>query len=183
LSRIDQKKIVLKNGTIITIRTAVPKDASCIISVMKDVMKENIYTIHETDEYKRTIKSELDKIKKYRKAPGKLILVALTKDDVIGYVTFNNWDTRKTMHTGFLSIYLKKEYRRIGIGKVLMKTLITWGRKNKVIRKMSLAVFSSNKKAIALYKKVGFEIEGLCPKDIKIGGRYYDSVLMYKFVK
>lgn len=63
-----------------------------------------------------------------------------------------------------------------------MKTLIQWGKANKQIRKMTLSVFSNNKNAIKLYKKVGFKVEGLCPKDVKINGRYYDSVLMYKFV-
>ena len=63
-----------------------------------------------------------------------------------------------------------------------MKTLIQWGKANKLIRKMTLSVFSNNKNAIKLYKKVGFKIEGLCPMDVKINGRYYDSILMYKFV-
>jgi RimJ/RimL family protein N-acetyltransferase len=63
-----------------------------------------------------------------------------------------------------------------------MKILIKWGRNNEIIQKMSLAVFSSNKIAISLYEKIGFKIEGLCPRDLKINGRYYDSVLMYKFV-
>lgn len=182
MSRVNQKKIILKNGAIITIRTAVPKDASAIIGVMKEIMNESIYTIHESDEYRETTKSESNKIRKYLKAPGKIIIVALAKKEVVGFASFKNWDTKKTMHTGFLSIYQKKEYRGIGLGKELMRTLISWGRMNRIIRKMSLAVFSCNKNAIALYKKVGFKLEGLCPKDIKINSKYYDSVLMYKFV-
>jgi RimJ/RimL family protein N-acetyltransferase len=182
MSSIKEKDVILKNGMVFTIRTAVPSDAYRIIRVMKRVLSEKIFAIHEVDEYKETITSMSKKIRKYRRSPGKIILTALLKNTIVAYVTFNNWDTRKTMHTGFLSIYLAKEYRGIGLGKELMRTLLQWGRKNKLIQKMSLAVFSCNKNAIALYKKVGFKIEGLCPRDIKINGRYYDSVFMYKFV-
>ncbi len=183
MSRIEKRNAGLKNGILITIRTAEPKDAPGINKVMKDVMKEKVYTIHELDEYKQTNHSRSKQISKYRRAPGKIFIVALLKNKVVGFVTFSNWDTRKTMHTGFLSIFLKREYRGAGLGEALMKTLVHWGRNNRVIRKMSLAVFSNNKNAIELYKKVGFKIEGLCPQDIKINGRYYDSIFMYKFMK
>jgi len=182
VSYIDKKSFALKNGTAITIRTAVPKDASGIIRMMKSVMKEKMFTIHEIDEYKETFNSESKKIKKYRKAPGKIIIAALCKNEIAGFVTFDNWDARKTMHSGYLSIYLLKEYRGMGLGKELMRTLLQWGKNNKIIRKMTLAVFSNNKNAIALYKKIGFKVEGLCPGDMKINGRYYDSILMYKFM-
>jgi RimJ/RimL family protein N-acetyltransferase len=182
MSSINEQVVTLKNGILITIRTAESSDASGIIRLMKGILSEKVFAIHEIDEYKETVASTTKKIRQYRKAPGKIILTASYKNEIVGYVTFNNWDTRKTMHTGFLSIYLLKKYRGMGLGKELMKMLLQWGKDNKLIQKMSLAVFSSNKNAIALYKKVGFKIEGLCPKDIKINGRYYDSVFMYKFV-
>ena len=182
MSFIEKKNVRLKNGNIITIRTAEPKDTSGINTAMKSVIMEKVYTIYEIDEYRETNKSRLKQIKKYRKAIGKIFIIVLFKNKVVGFVTFNNGDTRKTMHTGFLSIFLTKNYRGMGLGKEIMKILIKWGRDNKIIRKMSLAVFSSNKIAISLYKKIGFRIEGLCPKDLRINGRYYDSVLMYKFV-
>lgn len=182
MSFIDKKKIILNDGTGITIRTAEPKDAAGIIGVMKSVMKEKVFTLHETDEYKETPKNEAKKIIKFRKSPGKIIIPAFSRNRIIGYATFNNGDLKKTMHSGYLTIFIRKDFRGKGLGKKLMNTLIKWTNSNKLVRKMTLAVFSSNKNAIALYKKVGFKIEGLCPKDVKINGRYYDSVLMYKFV-
>jgi len=182
MSFINKKKITLKNGTDAVIRTAEPRDAAGIIDVMKSVMKEKVFTLHETDEYKETVQNEAKKISECRKAPGKIIISALSKNEIVGYAAFSNYDLRKTKHSGYLTIFIKKNFRGKGLGKELMKALITWGRANKIVRKMTLAVFSNNKNAIALYKKVGFKIEGLCPKDMKINGRYYDSVLMYKFV-
>jgi RimJ/RimL family protein N-acetyltransferase len=183
MSNIKPKEIKLKNGKTIKIRTAVPADAQKIIVLVKSILKEKVYIIHELDEFKDTLESRALQIRKFKKAPGKLFLVADAGYEIAGLINFNNWDTRKTMHTGFLSIYTKKKYRGIGIGKALLSELIDWAGKNKIIHKMSLAVFSGNKNAIALYKKIGFKIEGICPKDIKINGKYYDSIFMYIFVK
>jgi RimJ/RimL family protein N-acetyltransferase len=52
-----------------------------------------------------------------------------------------------------------------------------------MIRKISLYVFSTNKNAIALYKKLGFSQEGLFKRDMIIDGKYVDSVAMYKWIK
>lgn len=182
MSHIVRKQIKLRNGIDVVIRTAVPKDADGIISVFKSVMKEKIYTLHDSDEYKETAKTISKKISKFRKAPGRIFIVALCENEIAGYAAFNNGDLRKIKHSGYLTVFMEKEYRGKGLGKELMKTLIQWGKANKLIRKMTLSVFSNNKNAIKLYKKVGFKVEGSCPKDVKINGRYYDSVLMYKFV-
>ena len=182
MSRIDRKKIVLKNGIDVVIRTAEPKDASEIIDVIKSVMKEKIYTLHDSDEYKETSKTIAKKISRFRKAPGKIFITALCENKIVGYAAFNNGDLRKTKHSGYLTIFIKKEFRGKSLGEELMNILIQWGKANKLIQKMTLAVFSNNKNAIALYEKIGFKIEGICSNDVKINGRFYDSVLMYKFV-
>jgi RimJ/RimL family protein N-acetyltransferase len=61
--------------------------------------------------------------------------------------------------------------------------LLQWAEDNSLIEKVSLAVFSTNANAIKLYKKLGFKQEGRCPRDMIIGGKYADSILMYKFTK
>jgi RimJ/RimL family protein N-acetyltransferase len=182
MGRIDKKQFILRNGIDVTIRTAEPEDADEIFNVVKSVMKEKIYTLHDSDEYKETSKTIAKKISRFRKVPGKIFITALCENKIIGYATFNNGDLRKTKHSGYLTIFIKKEFRGKGLGEELMKILIQWGKANRLIQKMTLAVFSNNKNAIALYEKIGFKIEGICSKDVKINGRYYDSVLMYKFV-
>lgn len=182
MSYIDKSRVVLKNGLIAVIRTAVPKDAPGIIALMKSVVKEKIYLLNDADEYKETIKTKIKSIRKFRKQNGKLMMVALINNTIAGYATFENFDFRKAMHAGYLSIYIIRKFRSIGLGKVLMKELIKWGKKNKIIRKLCLVTFSSNKRAIGLNIKTGFKIEGICRGDVKINGKYYDNILMYKFV-
>lgn len=173
----------LKNGRKLTIRTALTKDASQVVKLMKGVIKEGPFTLYESDEYSSTAKSEAKRIKRFKDAPGKIYLVAVIKDEITGFISFDNWDTRRTTHTGLFSIFLKKKFRSMGIGKLLVKSMVNWGKHNPVNKKISLAVFSTNKNAIALYKKLGFRREGRCPRDMIIDGKYVDSVLMYKYTK
>jgi RimJ/RimL family protein N-acetyltransferase len=50
------------------------------------------------------------------------------------------------------------------------------------LEKISLTVFSTNKPAISLYRKLGFEVEGISKKQYKIEGKYVDEVTMGKFL-
>jgi RimJ/RimL family protein N-acetyltransferase len=169
------------NGTEFSIRTAESNDAAGVLKIMKEVVKEKRYTIHEINEFHENKKSYTDKINKFIKSRGKLFLVAEINGTIAGFVNFNNWDTEKTKHTGFLSIFILKKFRGYGIGEALMNELIKWAKANPMIKKMSLAVFENNKNAIKLYNKIGFKFEGMCPKDIKIGNKFYSSIFMYIF--
>jgi ribosomal protein S18 acetylase RimI-like enzyme len=51
---------------------------------------------------------------------------------------------------------IKKEHRNKGLGKILFKEMLEWAGHNPLIEKVSLGVFSTNHRAIALYKSMGF---------------------------
>ncbi len=80
--------------------------------------------------------------------------------------------------------YLSKKNSEAKVsGKFWLMDSYNWGSANPINKKISLAVFSTNKNAIALYKKLGFKQEGRCPRDMIIAGKYVDSILMYKYTK
>lgn len=183
MSLIPAFKHKLKNGKTLTVKAARVKDASQIVKLMKDIVAEGPFTLIEPDEYKATVKSESARIRRFNKAEGKVYITAEVNNEIAGFISFDNWDTRRTKHTGLFSVFIKKKFRRLGIGKILVQTLINWGKSNPVNKKISLFVFSTNKNAIALYKRLGFKQEGYCPKDMIIDGKYVDSIMMYKFTK
>ena len=78
---------------------------------------------------------------------------------------------------------ISENYRGMGIGKTLIKTLLDWAENHPLIEKVSLGVFSTNHRAISLYKSMGFIEEGRKVKEIKINeNKYVDDIIMYKFV-
>ncbi|MDR4346889.1 GNAT family N-acetyltransferase, partial [Bacillus anthracis] len=65
-----------------------------------------------------------------------------------------------------------------GIGKSLLGQSIHWADENE-IKKISLQVLETNEKAIQLYKKLGFEVEGILKNDKRLSdGKYYNTVVM-----
>ncbi|MFA5764172.1 MAG: GNAT family N-acetyltransferase [archaeon] len=87
----------------------------------------------------------------------------------------------KSIHSHIIqitSLIVDTKHRRKGIGIGLMQYSIS-----KLIKPttlVTLAVDSKNKKAINLYKKIGFEKYGLLKKGSKINNVFVDNYLMKK---
>lgn len=184
MGRIGKKSYLTKDGTDVIIRDAEPRDAEQIIEIILQIVREKLYMMREPDEAIYTKDGEVINIENLLNSEGTLYIVAEVRNKVVGYLDFKNGALKRTKHAGILSIYILKKYRELGIGKLLLQSLIDWAEKNQLIEKITLAVFSTNERAIGLYKKLGFIEEGRCPKDMKFkDGSYIDSLLMYKFVK
>ena len=71
-----------------------------------------------------------------------------------------------------------KEFWGYRIGTNLLKETIRWT-DTIGIKKITLSVLETNKKAIMLYEKYGFEQEGVLRKDKLLSdGNYYNTVIM-----
>lgn len=184
MSYTDAVRKYTKSGREILIRSAHVSDARSIIEIKAQVIDEKIYMLRERDEASFTEESETADINSHLECEGCAYIVAVHEGKIAGFIELMNGKLRRTRHAGMLSIFIAKEYRGDGIGSMLMEELVRWAEKDQLIEKLTLAVFSVNERAIALYKKFGFETEGVCSRDMKLGdGTYIDSILMYRFVK
>ena len=84
------------------------------------------------------------------------VLVARQGEAVVGYVSFNIIIDECSI----INFATKNEFKRQGVGKKLMDTLISHC-KGCGVRKVFLEVRVSNAPAIALYEKYGFEGVGI----------------------
>jgi RimJ/RimL family protein N-acetyltransferase len=183
MGKISACEFMLRNGAQLIVRNPTSQDAQRMIEVMRAVVAEGPYTLTEPDEFEWNVMNKRQDISESLRNPGQLALVAEVNGEVVGFLEFVNGRRRRTQHSGSLSIFIQDGFREIGIGSLLIKTLLKWARLAPLIEKVTLAVFSTNIRAIAVYQKLGFLVEGRCPRDMKIDGEYVDSVLMYQFVK
>jgi RimJ/RimL family protein N-acetyltransferase len=184
VSRIEPKEYPSKTDEVVLVRSAVAADAAALVALRGAVAEERLYTLAEPDERNLTDETERRSIAEHADEPGQLYLVAQVRQAVVGLLTFENGSLRRTAHSGMFAIYVQQEWRERGVGSALMERLLEWATAHPLIEKVTLAVFSTNSRAIAAYTKLGFAVEGHCPRDMKIGpGEYIDSVLMYRFVK
>lgn len=102
-------------------------------------------------------------------------------DTVVGWcdITPNPKDYFK--HVGTLGMGIIKEYRGRGLGRELLEVTLDYAKKRD-LEKVELEVYESNKRAISLYKKLGFLVEGIKRNSKKVNGVYEDIYIMGKML-
>ena len=73
---------------------------------------------------------------------------------------------------------MRENHWGLGIGERLMRAVVGWARANPVVAKINLRVRVDNARAIRLYERVGFEVEGTIRRDLCIDGHYHDHLFM-----
>ena len=85
---------------------------------------------------------------------------------------------KRLSHKVEFGVCILKEFWGYGMGKRLLQQSIHWADENE-IKRISLQVLETNEKAIQLYKKLGFEVEGILKNDKRLSdGKYYNTVVM-----
>ena len=184
MSTIEPRTFPLKDGEAVLIRTATPDDAARTLAILTAAVAEGAYTLAEPGERPTSEEEERRAIEEHVARDGDLFLVAEAEGEVVGWVAFESDRLRRTRHRGEFSMFIDARWRGRGVGTALLEALLAWAAAHPVLEKVALAVFSTNDRAQALYRKLGFVEEGHCPSDMKLAdGTYIDSVLMYRFVK
>lgn len=111
-----------------------------------------------------------------------LCFLALDGEEIIGYITAQIGNVRREKHSAYIVIGIREKYRNKGIGTKFFKKLNDWAQEKKIVR-LELTVLCNNKIALNLYKKNGFEIEGIKRKSMYIDGEYIDEYYMSKIIR
>jgi RimJ/RimL family protein N-acetyltransferase len=80
-------------------------------------------------------------------------------------------------HIGVLGMGLLPSHREAGIGRRLLASTLEQARAFGLER-VELHVFSTNVRARRLYGSLGFTLEAVLPRRVKIDGLYQDEILM-----
>ncbi len=178
MSKVAAKKFKLKNGDTLLIRTVKKTDAKELIHYVNQVAGESDFLTFGKGEFKKTIREEEKIIQEHVKAENMIFLVAEIDKKIVGILNANGKNKFRVRHIAEFGITVQKKYWRMGIGSILIQSMLDWAKSSKVIRKLNLVVMSHNKPAIALYKKIGFKEEGRLRRDNYINGKFYDSYIM-----
>ena len=173
------REYTTKDSRPLLVRLSTPADALVVIAAINAICAERTYLV--TDHYLSTPQWEkvLHTPTEY---PDRLLLVPEVDGQVIGWCrVFPNDFSLKTQHTGELGIGLLKPFRGVGIGTAAMECAIEWARTHG-LEKLIVSTFSTNLRAINLFRKMGFVITGRRYKQYKIGEEYVDEILMERFL-
>ena len=104
-------------------------------------------------------------------------VVALLAGKVIGWCDICPIGRPVYAHGGVLGMGIIAEHRGRGIGEALMRAALDQARERGLTR-VELTVRADNERAVALYRKIGFQDEGVKRKAIRVDGRYIDVACM-----
>jgi len=109
-----------------------------------------------------------------------MMFFAWAGQELVGLCGLAREDGVKVDHNAdLISMYVRTEWRGVGIADALIDAVLDWGRRNGV-RIVRLSVVRHNLSARRVYERSGFERYGTEPEYIHQGGAYHDMVLMFR---
>jgi len=179
MANLDQKDFKSKDGKVVFIRSATIDDAIATLNLKRVSIFEEEFQLVSPEEFSGTHEKETKWIESHINNPYYIAIVAVLDNEVVGLIDFSNGGRQRISHTGDFGMSVDKKRRGLGIGEILLQSLIDWAKTTHKIENINLTAHSDNHAALALYKKLGFVVEGVRKNDLKYGvGEYIDTVLM-----
>ncbi|MBW7975003.1 GNAT family protein [Bradyrhizobium sp. BR 10289] len=110
-------------------------------------------------------------------AQGQPQFVVLSGGEVVGWCDVTRQSGPIHAHVGTLGMGLLQPFRGQGIGTQLIRRTLAAAQATGLSR-IELSVYENNAGAIALYKKVGFAVEGVSRNAARVNGVYENVVQM-----
>lgn len=167
----------LKNDVEVDIREVKLTDAQAVIDYMKIVNQETKNLTREVDEFKFTVEQEEKIIQNAIDSEDNYMCTVWYGAKLISLSGIHGSSLKRLKHRVNLGISILQEYNNLGLGTALMKLLIEKA-KELGKTKIELDVRKDNPNAIKVYKRVGFEVEGIRKKGFKVDNEYIDLILM-----
>ncbi len=160
------------------IRRARPADAVQLLNILDVVGAEGKYIANDAASWnvadqRRILEGMVDHAQR--------ILVGDYFGAVVGSLEVVRGGLAKNAHTGTVAMAILPSYRGLGIGTGLLQEAHRWAA-DVGIEKMCLSVFSSNEGAIRLYRKAGYQLEGIRVGQFRVQGELVDELLMACFL-
>jgi RimJ/RimL family protein N-acetyltransferase len=176
------EKLTLKNGKSVILRTPNKDDAQNMINYLNKIGGETDFLTFGKNRFKVSLEAEQEWIESSNSMENSLIIITTINDEIISIASIASNKKERTRHNGTLGISILKEYWGVGLGSKLMEYIIDWAKSNGITKRIELLVREDNHVAIKLYKKFGFEQEGLHKNDIYIDGTYYNTIIMALYI-
>jgi putative acetyltransferase len=163
---------------VIEYRRASPDDAAALVRLMSDpqVFGGLLQTPYPgVEAWRKNLEQQADQ-------NDGVHLLAIDDDKLIASGRIHSVGTRmRRRHVAGLGICVASDRQNQGVGFEMMRRLLEWSDNWAGYLRIELNVYTDNERAIALYRRFGFEMEGTHRAHALRDGVYVDTHTMARF--
>jgi len=165
----------------LAIRHAQASDAVALMALRKKLFAQTHYMLLEDGEYRPSVESEAAFINSFSQSDNSTVLLAFKGVELLGFMGVAGGSANRIRHCASIFLGVDQGAWGQGVGWQLMQGLFAWLATTS-LKRLSLSTAVDNERALALYKKAGFVIEGVKKGDILLADQLVDSYFMAKLL-
>jgi len=161
----------------VVIRSAAVSDAEQFVALRRALFAETSLMLWEPAEFVATADDEARFIERLTGRANSLLLVALADGQAAGFLAAIGGERNRLRHSALLTLGVLRAYWSQGVASRMLSEAVAWA-PGAGVKRLELAVHTANARAVGLYTRHGFEIEGTRRCSIRVDGAYTDEYLM-----
>jgi RimJ/RimL family protein N-acetyltransferase len=178
MALITPSEHTLRDGRTLSIRSVAPDDASALIAYLNAISTESEFLGYGPGELTMTVEEERQFLERCGATPGTIAMAGFVDDAIVASLTFLVGFKSRTRHVGEVGMSVRQAFWGLGVGTAMAGTFIQWVRQEPSVTKVNLRVRTDNHRALAIYRRCGFSVEGTLRRDICVDGHYFDHYTM-----
>lgn len=177
------KTATLRNGVPILLRYPEESDVQGMLDLINAISTEDTFITFSGEQLSfDEEKAYFDQVARDIESFNMVKILAIHAGKIVGNadVSRDKSGRRRSHHVGSFGITIAKEFRGVGLGELMMQTIIEEAKKEiPGLRIVKLAVYGENHTAQKLYTKMGFKEFGRLQEGAWYRGRYIEEIGMY----
>ena len=161
----------------VVIRRAAVSDAEQLVVLRRALFVETSLMLWEPAEFVATSVEEAGYIHRLSERENCLLLIALAEGNAAGFLAAMGGERNRLRHSAVLALGVLRAFWSQGLASRMLREVISWA-PGAGIKRLELMVHTTNARAVALYQKHGFEVEGTRRSSLRVDGVYTDEYLM-----
>lgn len=152
------KEVTLKDGARMLLRAEVKSDLEPLLTMYSTLSEDSLRNVPER--HTRELVTGWVEALDYERSLPILAFDPMKSGRVAGSAILHFSAREETQHKAEFGIVIHDDYQGRGLGTILTRLMVEIGRA-KSLRKINLTVYTHNETGIHIYRKCGFEVEGL----------------------
>jgi RimJ/RimL family protein N-acetyltransferase len=162
---------------VIAIRPAVLEDAAPLLELKQRLDRETSFMMYEAGEREVSAEGLAADLDRVAQSANSVVLVADAGDHLAGYVELVGGSFRRSRATAHVVIGVRADAGGAGIGAALLRHAMQWAA-GRGLHRLELTVMAHNHRAIGLYERMGFSLEGRRRQCLIVDGQFTDELTM-----